>query len=179
MTPSDDTPLLMTATATVSGDRLVIDYTLTQSGTEPVYAVDLAPDVLSNSRLDPAARRTHAWVYQSDDGPRISKQGFAIAPTIRFFAAPVMGVKRVDPGASITGSAEVGWPLATALPSAEFEAPRGALSSASAERVRLCIQVMDAASVDGGQAATGTELKSTPVVPPRPGELICIDVAIG
>src|SRR6478735_4643940 len=103
---------------------LVVDYTLTNTGTKPVLASDVVPADLGSATLPADVDLKHAWVYEQSGVLRLSKQGFAPGPNVRFAAAPVMGGHTIAPGASITGKAYAVSPPTLDVPSDSFEAPR-------------------------------------------------------
>ena len=63
------------------------------------------PADLGSATLPADVDPEHAWVYEQSGVLRLSKQGFAPAPNVRFIAAPVMGGRTIAPGASLTGRA--------------------------------------------------------------------------
>ena len=82
---------------------LVVDYTVTNTGAQPLLAYDVVPQDLGSATLPTDVDVTHAWVYEQSGVLRLSKQGFATAPNVRFAAAPVMGGHVIAPGASSVG----------------------------------------------------------------------------
>ena len=123
---------------------LVVDYTLTNTGTKPVLAYDVVPADLGSATLPADVDAKHAWVYEQSGVLRLSKQGFAPGPNVRFAAAPVMGGHTIAPGASITGKAYAVSPPTLDVPSESFEAPRTPVDP-GVKQWQLCVQVDDRA----------------------------------
>ncbi len=133
--------VILTVLAQRAVGRLTVDYTLTNTGAADLVAVDRIPTDLGGASLPADLDPTHAWVLAVDGGvTRISKQGFAVAPGVRFAAAPVIGARPLPAGGSLTGSAEVPLPPATDLPGPSFAVPQTKIAL-STDRMQVCIQV--------------------------------------
>ena len=150
---------------------LVVDYTLTNTGTKPVLAYDVVPADLGSATLPADVDAKHAWVYEQSGVLRLSKQGFAPAPNIRFAAAPVMGGHTIAPGASITGKAYAVTPPTLDVPSESFEAPRTTVDPAL-EQWQFCVQVDDR-TAQARPSAVGGGVVEAPSTAPRGDELVC------
>ncbi|NUO35776.1 MAG: hypothetical protein HOQ27_12050, partial [Dermatophilaceae bacterium] len=119
---------------------LVVGYSLTNTGSKPLVAYDVVPDDLGSAALARGVDPRHAWVYAETPVLRISKQGFATAPNVRFAAAPVMGGHTIAPGATITGKAYAATPPRLDVPGESFVAPRTSVDAAP-KQWQLCLQV--------------------------------------
>ncbi|EWS99637.1 hypothetical protein N865_21780 [Intrasporangium oryzae NRRL B-24470] len=154
-----------------SGSRLVVDYTLTHSGSADLVALDRVPADLGSATLPPDLDPEHAWVYVADGVARVSKQAFAIAPGVRFMAAPVTGGRALPPGGTLTGRASVPLPLTLDVPGDSFEAPRDPVGQ-DVRTWQLCIQVVERTS-PVRPSPDDPETLLVPVTAPEPGRLLC------
>src|SRR6478752_7720423 len=111
-----------TGAGVAASPGLVVDYTLTNTGTKPVLAYDVVPADLGSATLPMDVDAKHAWVYEESGVLRLSKQGFAPGPNVRFAAAPVMGGHPIAPGARTPGRAYAGRPPPSDVPGAPFGA---------------------------------------------------------
>jgi hypothetical protein len=150
---------------------LVVDYTLTNTGTTPVLAYDVVPADLGSATLPTDVDAEHAWVYESSGVLRLSKQGFATGPDVRFAAAPFMGGHTLAPGASITGKAYAASPPRLDVPSESFEAPRTPVDP-GVRQWQLCIQVADRAAQARPSAVGGGVVEAASAAP-QGEELVC------
>jgi hypothetical protein len=150
---------------------LVVDYTLTNTGTKPVLAFDVVPADLGSATLPADVDLKHAWVYEQSGVLRLSKQGFAPGPNVRFAAAPVMGGHTVAPGASITGKAYAVSPPTLDVPGESFEAPRTPVDP-GVKQWQLCIQVTDRAAQARPSAVGGGVVEAASTAP-QGEELVC------
>ncbi|HEU5144788.1 MAG TPA: hypothetical protein VFT81_06390 [Dermatophilaceae bacterium] len=162
-----------TSSATGERDGLVVDYVLVNNGTSPVLVHDRVPSDLGSATLPADLNPEHAWAFMSDGRIRLSKQGFAPAPGVRFIAAPVIGARVLEPKQRLTGRAWAPVPLRLDVPSPEFDAPRAPLSP-KATTWSFCVQV----TVGGSQGAAGTapsdaSVLAVPAAAPNDGELLC------
>ena len=160
--------------ATVAGmsvhPGLLVDYRVTNTGTKPVLAYDVVPQELGSGTLPANVDVQHAWVYEQSGVLRISKQGFATAPNVRFIAAPVMGGHVIAPGASVTGRAYAVWPLVLDVPGESFVAPRQRVDPAVGQW-QFCVQVDDRTDQARPSAVAG--VVQVPVRAPQGDELVC------
>lgn len=150
---------------------LVVDYTVTNTGSTPLLAYDVVPQDLGSAALPTGVDQQHAWVYEQSGVLRLSKQGFATAPDVRFAAAPVMGGHVLAPGASVTGKAYAVSPPTLDVPGDSFEAPRGAVSP-GLKQWQFCVQVDDRAAQARPSAAGGGVLQAAAAAP-HGDELVC------
>lgn len=153
---------------------LLVSYRLTNAGSTPVLADDVVPQDLGSATLPAGVDVQHAWVFEQSGVLRLSKQGFATAPNVRFAAAPVIGAHAVAPGATLSGRAYAVWPLALDVPGESFQAPRQPVDPAVATW-QLCIQV-DGRTAQARPSALGGVLQ-VPTAAPQAGELVCTDPA--
>jgi hypothetical protein len=149
---------------------LVVEYRLVNDGTAPLLVHDRVPSTLGSAALPPDLNPEHAWVFMADGRVRLSKQGFAPAPGVRFIAAPVIGARLLAPGQALSGRAWVATPLEADVPSAEFDAPRSPLGPGVRE-VELCVQVTP--GTEGRPVASEAPVMEVPATAPAPGELHC------
>ncbi len=152
---------------------VVVEYTLSNTGSAPLAAVDVVPTALGSASLPADADRQHAWVYAHEGTVRVSKQGFATAPNVRFAAAPTIGARTLPAGGTLTGRAFVPTPLARAVPGADFTAPSDPLPAAAGS-FSFCVQVGPAGSPMRRSAAVQGVLE-TPVAAPAGDTLVCTD----
>jgi hypothetical protein len=150
---------------------LVVDYSLTNTGSKPVVAYDVVPDDLGSATLPKDVDPQHAWVYVESGVLRISKQGFATAPDVRFAAAPVIGGHTIAPGASVTGKAYAATPPKLDVPGTSFEAPR-TLVDPAVKQWQLCIQVDDRAT-QSRPSAVGGGVVEVASMAPEGDQLVC------
>lgn len=150
---------------------LVVEYRLVNNGTAPVLVHDRVPAALGSATLPTDLDPEHVWVFMSGERIRLSKQGFAPAPGVRFIAAPVTGARLLAPGKALAGRAWVAIPLEADVPSSEFDAPRSPLRPGVRE-VEFCVQVTP--GPDGRPAATEDSVLEVPASAPAPGELHCL-----
>lgn len=162
----------LTARVQSSGSaRLVVDYTLTHSGSTDLVALDRVPADLGSATLPDDLDPEHAWVYVADGVARVSKQAFPSAPGVRFLAAPVTGGRALPPGGTLTGRASVPLPLTLDVPGDSFEAPRSPVGP-DVRTWQLCIHVVErTAPVRPSPGDPETLL--VPVAAPEPGQLVC------
>jgi hypothetical protein len=154
---------------------LVVDYTLTNTGSKPLVAYDVVPDDLGSAALPKDVNPEHAWVYVDAGVLRVSKQGFAPARGVRFVAAPMTGARALDAGASLTGRAYAVSPPVLDVPGDSFEAPRAAVA-AGVKQWQFCVQVGErTGSVRA--AAVGGGLLEAPVAAPTGDGLVCTEPA--
>jgi hypothetical protein len=157
--------------ATMAPGGLVVDYTVTNTGAQPLLAYDVVPQDLGSATLPTDVDVTHAWVYEQSGVLRLSKQGFAPAPNVRFAAAPVMGGHVIAPGASLRGRAYAASPPKLDVPGDSFEAPRTAVDP-GVKQWQLCVQVDDRAA-QARPAAAGGGVVQAPSAAPQGDELVC------
>ena len=157
--------------ATAAAGGLVVDYTVTNTGAQPLLAYDVVPQDLGSATLPTDVDVTHAWVYEQSGVLRLSKQGFATAPNVRFAAAPVMGGHVIAPGASLRGRAYAASPPKLDVPGDSFEAPRTAVDP-GVKQWQLCVQVDDRAG-QARPAAVGGGVVQAPSAAPQGDELVC------
>ncbi|GAB3052088.1 hypothetical protein GCM10027053_09830 [Intrasporangium mesophilum] len=149
----------------------VIDYSVTNTGTRQLVVYDRIPDMLGSATLPPDLNPEHGWVYMSGGVVRLSRQGFATAPAVRFVAAPVIGARALEPGATVTGRTYAVTPPTLDVPGPDFVAPRDPIDPA-ATRLQLCLQVGErTAQMRPSPALPG--VLEAPVVAPGPGDLVC------
>lgn len=153
------------------GSRLVVDYTLSHSGSADLVALDRVPADLGSATLPPDLDPEHAWVYVAKGVGRVSKQAFGIAPGVRFMAAPVTGGRALPPGGTLTGRASVPLPLTLDVPGESFEAPRAPVGP-TVRTWQLCIQVIERTS-PVRPSPGDPETLLVPVAAPEPGQLLC------
>ncbi len=169
--------VILTVLAQRAVGRLTIDYTLTNTGTADLVAVDRIPTDLGGASLPADLDPTHAWVLAGDGGvTRISKQGFAIAPGVRFAAAPVIGARPLPAGGSLTGSAEVPLPPTTDVPGPSFAVPQTKIAL-STNRMQVCVQVRARTDQDR-PSPTDPGVLVAPVAAPATDELVCTDAMV-
>ncbi|WP_374971372.1 hypothetical protein [Terrabacter sp. BE26] len=154
---------------------LVVDYRVTNTGTQPVLAYDVVPQELGSGTLPVDVDLQHAWVYEESGALRISKQGFATAPNVRFIAAPVMGGHVIAPGASLTGRAYAVWPPVLDVPGDSFSAPRQPVDPAVG-KWQFCVQV-DGRTGQAKPSSVGDGVVQVPVTAPQGDELVCTQPA--
>lgn len=154
---------------------LVVDYSLTNTGSKPLVAYDVVPDDLGSAILAKGVDPRHAWVYAESGVLRISKQGFATAPDVRFAAAPVMGGHTIAPGATITGKAYAATPPKLDVPGESFVAPRTSVEPAP-KQWQLCLQVDDRA-MQARPSAVGGGVVEVASRPPEGDQLVCTEPA--
>ena len=152
---------------------VVVEYTLTNTGSALLAADDVVPASLGSASLPADVDREHAWVYAHEGTVRVSKQGFATAPNVRFAAAPMIGARTVPAGGTLTGRAFVPTPLTLAVPGADFTAPNDPLPAAAGS-FSFCVQVGPAGSPMRPSAA-GQGVLETPVAAPTADTLVCTD----
>ncbi len=150
---------------------VVVEYTLSNTGSTPLAAYDVVPASLGSASLPADVDREHAWVYADGGSVRVSKQGFATAPNVRFAAAPTIGARTLPAGGTLTGRAFVPTPLALAVPGADFTAPNDPLPAAAGS-FSFCVQVGPAGSPMRPSAAVQGVLE-TPVAAPAADTLVC------
>ena len=154
---------------------LVVEYSLTNTGSKPLVAYDVVPDDLGSATLSTGVDPRHAWVYEEAGVLRVSKQGFAPAPNVRFAAAPVMGGHTVAPGATITGRAYAATPPKLDVPGDSFTAPRAAVDP-GVKQWQLCIQV-DERAAQARPSAVGGGVVQAASMAPEGDELVCTEPA--
>ena len=154
---------------------LVVEYTLTNTGSSPLVAYDVVPDDLGSATVSPDVNPEHAWVYVSSGVLRLSKQGFAPAPGVRFAAAPVTGARALDAGASLTGRAYAVSPPTLDVPGPTFEAPRARVD-AGVRQWQFCVQVGERTGPLRA-APTGGEVLQAPTAAPSGDDLVCTEPA--
>jgi hypothetical protein len=159
-----------TSSATGQRDGLVVEYLLVNNGTSPVLVHDRVPSGLGSAKLPADLDPEHAWAFMADGRIRLSKQGFAPAPGVRFIAAPVIGARLLEPRHRLTGRAWAPVPLRLDVPSAEFDAPRAPLSPRATEW-DFCVQL----TVGGSQGPAPAEdsVLEVPASAPSQTELLC------
>jgi len=160
-----------TGNGIAAGPGLVVTYTLTNTGAEPVLAYDVVPDDLGSATLPEDVDPEHAWVYEQSGVLRLSKQGFPPAPNVRFIAAPAMGGHTIAPGASLTGRAYAVSPPTLDVPGDTFEAPRTPVDPA-VKQWQFCVQVDDRAA-EARPSAVGGGVVEAPSKAPEGDELVC------
>lgn len=154
---------------------LVVEYTLTNTGSKPLLAYDIVPDDLGSATLPKDVNPEHAWVYVEAGVLRVSKQGFALAPGVRFVAAPTTGARALDAGASLTGRAYAVSPPVLDVPGDTFEAPRATVG-AGVNQWQFCVQVGERTGPVRAAAAGGGLLEA-PVAAPSGDDLVCTEPA--
>jgi hypothetical protein len=155
---------------------LVVDYSLTNTGSKPLVAYDVVPADLGSATLPKDVDPQHAWVYVESGVLRLSKQGFATAPDVRFAAAPVMGGHTIAPGATVTGKAYAATPPKLDVPGRSFEAPR-TLVDPAVKQWQLCIQVDDRAA-QARPSAVGGGVVEVASMAPEGDQLVCTQPAM-
>lgn len=154
---------------------LVVDYSLTNTGSKALVAYDAVPGDLGSATLTKPVDPQHAWVYAESGVLRLSKQGFATAPNVRFAAAPVMGGHTIAPGATITGKAYAATPPKLDVPGESFVAPRSLVDPAL-KQWQLCIQVDDRA-MQARPSAVGGGVVEAASMAPQGEQLVCTEPA--
>jgi len=152
---------------------LVVDYTLTNTGSAPLVAYDVVPAALGSASLPADLDPEHAWVYVDSGVLRVSKQGFAPAPGVRFIAPPATGARALDAGAGLTGRAYAATPPALDVPGPEFDAPRAAVG-AEVREWQFCVQV-GPRSGGARPAKSGAGVLEAPVTAPSGTDLVCTE----
>ena len=155
---------------------LLVDYSLTNTGSKPLVAYDVVPADLGSATLPKDVDPQHAWVYVESGVLRLSKQGFATAPDVRFAAAPVMGGHTIAPGATVTGKAYAATPPKLDVPGRSFEAPR-TLVDPAVKQWQLCIQVDDRAA-QARPSAVGGGVVEVASMAPEGDQLVCTQPAM-
>ena len=150
---------------------VVVEYRVTNTGSTPLAAYDVVPPTLGSAALPADVDREHAWVYAHEGTVRVSKQGFATAPNVRFAAAPTMGARSVPAGGTLSGRAFVPTPLVRSVPGADFTAPADPLPAAAGS-FSFCVQVGPAGSPMRPSASVPGVLE-TPVAAPTADSLVC------
>jgi hypothetical protein len=159
-----------TAAATGQRTGLVVEYVLVNNGTTPVLVHDRVPSDLGSAKLPADLNPEHAWVFMANGRIRLSKQGFAPAPGVRFIAAPVIGARLLGPKQRLTGRAWAPLPVELDVPSTEFDAPRTPIDP-RATAWDFCVQLTVGGS-RGPAPADGSVLE-VPAAAPNDGELLC------
>lgn len=154
---------------------LVVEYTLTNTGSAPLVAYDVVPDDLGSATVPQDVNPEHAWVYVESGILRLSKQGFAPAPGVRFAAAPVTGARALEAGARLTGRAYAVSPPTLDVPGDSFDAPRAAVG-AGVEQWQFCVQVGERTGTLRAVPARGDVLQA-PTAAPSGDDLICTEPA--
>ncbi|MER7072890.1 hypothetical protein [Terrabacter sp. NPDC000476] len=149
----------------------VVRYTVTNTTSEPVLARDVVPRDLGSATLAADVEREHVWVYEQDGVLRLSKQGFAPAPNVRFAAAPVVGGHTIAPGASLTGRAYAVSPPRLHVPGESFEAPRTPVGR-SVSQWQFCVQV-DGEVAQARPSAVGGGVVQVAATAPAGDDLVC------
>jgi hypothetical protein len=149
---------------------LAVYYRLLNDGAEPMLVHDHVPLSLGSATLPEDLDPTHAWVFMSGSRIRVSKQGFAPAPGVRFMAAPVMGARVLEASGMVTGEAWAPLPATLDVPGAEFDAPRAPLDP-NASEWEFCLQVTEGAQ--GRPSGVDPDVLEVPAAAPGDGELIC------
>ncbi|GAA5035826.1 hypothetical protein GCM10023258_38130 [Terrabacter aeriphilus] len=149
----------------------VVQYTVTNTTSEPVLARDVVPRDLGSATLAADVDREHVWVYEQDGVLRLSKQGFAPAPNVRFAAAPVVGGHTIAPGASLTGRAYAVSPPRLHVPAESFEAPRTPVDPSVAQW-QFCLQV-DGEVAQARPSAVGDGVVQVAATAPAGDDLVC------
>jgi hypothetical protein len=160
-----------TGTGIAASPGLVVDYTVTNTGAAPVLAYDVVPAELGSAVLPPDVDPEHVWVYEESGVLRLSKQGFAPGPNVRFAAAPAMGGHTIAPGASITGRAYAVSPPRLDVPGESFEAPRTPVDPA-VRQWQFCVQVDDRVA-QSRPAAVGGGVVQAASMAPQGADLVC------
>ena len=161
------------ATGIRSMPGLVVDYTLTNTGSIPLVAYDVVPASFGSAGLPADVDPEHAWVYVDSGVLRLSKQGFAPAPGVRFIAAPTTGARALDAGAGLTGRAYAATPPTLDVPGPDFDAPR-AVVGADVREWQFCVQVGPRTD-QMRPAKAGGDLLEAPVTAPSGGDLVCTE----
>jgi hypothetical protein len=155
------------------GPGTVVDYTVTNTGSRRLVVYDRIPDALGSATLPPDLDPEHGWVFMSSRVVRLSRQGFATAPGVRFVAAPVIGARALEPGASLTGRTYAVSPPTLDVPGPDFVAPRDPVDP-GATRLQLCVQVGER-TAQMRPSATLDGVLEAPVVAPGPADIVCGD----
>jgi hypothetical protein len=154
---------------------LAVDYTLTNAGPADLVAYDVVPVGLGSAVLPADADPEHAWVVMHGGVVRLTKQGFALAPGVRFMAAPVVGVRALAPGGAVNGRAWAPNPPRASVPGDSFDAPRGALDPA-AKTWQFCVQLVPRpAGTRPAPSHPGVLVAA--VAAPEPNQLVCTEPA--
>jgi len=171
MAPGGPKPAGTTGAGIAAMPGLVVDYTVTNTGSKPLLAYDVVPADLGSAALAADVDAKHAWVYEQSGVLRISKQGFATSPNVRFAAAPVMGGHVVPAGASVSGKGYAASPLKLDVPGESFVAPRAALDP-GVKQWQFCVQVADRAAQSRPSAVGGGVVEAASMAP-QGDELVC------
>jgi hypothetical protein len=163
--------------ATGQSAGLVVEYVLVNNGTSAVLVHDRVPADLGSATLPAGLDPERAWVFLAGGRIRLSKQGFAPAPGVRFIAAPVIGARLLEPKHRLTGRAWAPVPVRLDVPSAEFDAPRSPVGP-QATTWEFCVQLTpgsDGHSSGGSGGSEGSEgtVLAVPAAAPSAGELLC------
>ena len=164
-------PRHQTGSATGQQTGLVVEYTLVNNGTTPVLVHDRIPTTLGSAVLPADLDPEHAWVFMADGRVRLSKQGFAPAPGVRFIAAPVIGARLLQPKQRLTGRAWAPVPVKLDVPSAEFDAPPTPINP-GATGWDFCVQ-LTTGGTKGRPSALDPAVLEVPAAAPNDGELLC------
>ena len=150
---------------------LVVDYTVTNTGSTPLLAYDVVPQDLGSATLptgvDVSARLGLRAVGRAAPQQAGLRDG-ARRPLRR---RPGHGRPRLAPGASVTGKAYAVSPPTLDVPGDSFEAPRGAVSP-GLKQWQFCVQVDDRAAQARPSAAGGGVLQAAAAAP-HGDELVC------
>lgn len=171
MAPGGPKPAGTTGAGIAAAPGLVVDYTVTNTGSKPLLAYDVVPQDLGSATLASDVDAKHAWVYEQSGVLRLSKQGFAPGPNVRFAAAPVMGGHVLAPGAAVSGKAYAASPLTLDVPGESFEAPRAAVDP-GVKQWQFCVQVADRAAQSRPSAVGGGIVEAASSAP-QGDELVC------
>lgn len=152
---------------------LVVEYTISNNGSEPMLLHDRVPPTLGSATLPENLTAERVWVYLADGRIRLSKQGFSPAPGVRFIATPVMGARVLEPQQRLSGRAWAPLPPTLDVPGAEFDAPRTALDpkTAAVQEWEFCVQVT--AGSQGRPSDVDASVVEVPATAPSGGELVC------
>jgi hypothetical protein len=149
----------------------VVEYAVANTGPARLVVYDRIPDTLGSATLPPDLNPEHGWVFMTGGVVRLSRQGFATAPGVRFVAAPVIGARALEPGATVTGRTYAVTPPTLEVPGPDFAAPRHPIDP-DATRLQLCVQVgARTAQMRPSPAVPG--VLEAPVVAPGPSDLVC------
>lgn len=149
---------------------LAVHYRLLNDGARSMLVHDHVPLSLGSASLPEDLDPAHAWVFMSGSRVRVSKQGFAPAPGVRFIAAPVMGARVLAASGTVTGQAWVPLPATVDVPGAEFAAPRAPLDP-NASEWEFCVEVTE--GTQGRPSGVDPAVLEVPAMAPADGELIC------
>jgi hypothetical protein len=152
---------------------IVVDYTLSNTGDQQLVAYDRAPEALGSAKLPADLDPEHALVYMDSGVVRVSKQGFGTAPGVTFVAAPVIGVRALGPGATLTGRAYAVSPPTLEVPGPDFDAPRDPVDP-KATLMQFCVQVGERTAAMRPSSSAPDVLEG-PVTAPGPDDLLCIE----